>query len=399
MGLMSPFGELIAPIETAQFLAENWQRAPKLIRGSDPQRFAALLPLVQLDELLTERRLAPNRIRMAKGGATTIESSAYTRGDGSFDPARGIAAYLDGGTVILNHLHTDTAPIAAFCRAISDELATELQCNAYVTPAGSQGFPVHYDTHDVFIAQAHGRKHWKIYDSPIKLPLAGQPHDQSGTTPGDLTLSVELEQGDLLYIPRGFYHEAIALDGMSVHLTLGLMSKTWSDLLLEAVSFAALELPQLREAPRPRFGLSQESQDEDRSALLARLIEVHAFVSEKPLGVVLRPAILYPNERPQRGEFLEALKIATLNLSSTLQLRTDRKVSLEVVGDQLDVVSDDCTIQFPNRAGEALSHLLNGHPVIVAKLCANLDDKAKLLLARKLLENRLVRQIESGLDG
>ena len=82
-----------------------------------------------------------------------------------------------------------------------------------------------------------------------------------------------------------------------------------------------------------------------------------------------------------------------------MQLRTDRKVSLEVVGDQLDVVSDDCTIQFPNRAGEALSHLLNGYPVIVAELCANLDDKAKLLLARKLLENRLVRQIESGLDG
>ena len=62
-----------------------------------------------------------------------------------------------------------------FCRDLADELGHATQCNAYVTPPGSQGFAPHHDTHDVFVLQVDGHKRWNIYEPLIRLPLKSQP--------------------------------------------------------------------------------------------------------------------------------------------------------------------------------------------------------------------------------
>jgi len=36
--------------------------------------------------------------------------------------------------------------------------------NAYLTPAGSQGFAPHYDDVEAFVLQLEGSKDWKLYD-------------------------------------------------------------------------------------------------------------------------------------------------------------------------------------------------------------------------------------------
>lgn len=44
--------------------------------------------------------------------------------------------------------------------------------NAYLTPAGSQGFAPHYDDIDAFILQLEGRKQWKVYNcADAQLPM------------------------------------------------------------------------------------------------------------------------------------------------------------------------------------------------------------------------------------
>jgi hypothetical protein len=48
-----------------------------------------------------------------------------------------------------------------------------------------------------------------------------------------------LEPGDVLYIPRGSYHEARATDVDSIHLTIGMYPVTWKHLLLKLVDAAA----------------------------------------------------------------------------------------------------------------------------------------------------------------
>lgn len=372
------------------FFDQYWQEQPLLIRSHEAARFSALFDLETIDWLLTSAVLGPPRIRMAKGGSTTLETSLYTRGDGSFDPLRGVQIYREGGTLILNHLHLDEPKLRQFCQEISDELGAELQCNAYVTPPGSQGFPIHYDTHDVFIAQTRGSKCWKIYDSPIILPLAGQPHDKSGTVPGKLSDQFELGEGDVLYLPRGFYHEAATSSEMSVHLTLGLMTKTWSDLLLEAVSCAAVESDQLREAPPPRFGLDSSRHDQDRDEFLKRLDQVRAIVQDRSLSEVLRPEILYPCNRSMAGHFVDIVKIDDLTLDSVVVLRSGRAPALLVGENVVELVADETTISFPLFAHRALQRALDGASFKIGDLSNELDDNANMLVVRKLIEAGLL---------
>ena len=384
------FSGLLSPIKLSDFMAEHWQQRPLLIRATDPGRFALLLTLTHIDELLTQRRLGPSRIRMAKGGGSTLEAAAFTRPDGSFDPSRGIKVFLDGGTLILNHLHLDIPQLTSFCQDISDELKTEMQCNVYVTPAVSQGFPVHYDTHDVFIAQAHGSKLWKLYDSPLSLPLAGQPHDTSGATPGRLSVEIELSEGDVLYIPRGYYHEASTSECMSVHLTFGLMAKSWSELLLETVSCAALELNELRAAPYPGYGMNPASELADRDALISMIDRVNDFVRSRSMSEILQPQVLYPRTRTMAGRFMDLVLLADLSVTSLVALRPDLAPVLKLEGDQTVVVSDDVSVFFPARVQAALVAALIPDGLRVGDLPDCLDDDGKILMVRKLIENGIL---------
>jgi hypothetical protein len=59
----------------------------------------------------------------------------------------------------------------------------------------------------------------------------------SPTAPSPL-LDVELEAGDALYLPRGYVHAALTTDEHSVHLTVGVLSTTWYDVLTDVVSLA-----------------------------------------------------------------------------------------------------------------------------------------------------------------
>ena len=38
--------------------------------------------------------------------------------------------------------------------------------NAYLTPAGAQGFAPHYDDIEAFVLQVEGRKRWRLYECP-----------------------------------------------------------------------------------------------------------------------------------------------------------------------------------------------------------------------------------------
>ncbi len=62
-----------------------------------------------------------------------------------------------------------------------------------------------------------------------------------------------LDAGDCLYIPRGWIHDAVSIDEEpSLHVTVGLITKTWADLMPEAISEVALREPAFRRSLPPR---------------------------------------------------------------------------------------------------------------------------------------------------
>ena len=158
--------------------------------------------------------------------------------------------HAGGATLVLQSVHRMHPPVARFCRELAAELGHATQCNAYITPAGdAQGFDYHHDTHDVFVLQVSGRKRWIVHAPVLALPLPSQPQAGGHLVPdgAEPLLDVELEAGDCLYLPRGYVHAALTTDEHSVHLTVGVLSTTWYDVLTDAVTLAAAE-PAFRDA-------------------------------------------------------------------------------------------------------------------------------------------------------
>ena len=159
-------------------------------------------------------------------------------------------AILKGGfnrgySLLLNGLQARLPSVASVCEQV--EAATRGRCNAnlYLTPRGAQGFEAHFDWFDGLVLQLDGSKDWRLWQ-----PLVSHPRMDMKTKPfrADLAAlpapqTVRMRQGDALYIPRGWVHDArVPVDGsgapQSLHLTLGLIGReqlTFEALLHEAV--------------------------------------------------------------------------------------------------------------------------------------------------------------------
>ena len=160
--------------------------------------------------------------------------------------------FASGHTVVLQALHRFWPPLVEFAGALSADLGHPVQINAYITPKQSQGFSAHYDVHDVFVLQIAGSKRWVIHDPVHPDPLPSQPWTRyrravESRAAEDPRADDVLEEGDVLYLPRGFIHSAEALGGVSIHLTIGIHSHTRHDLVRTLLELAE-EDPRLRQS-------------------------------------------------------------------------------------------------------------------------------------------------------
>ncbi|VFV46206.1 myc-induced nuclear antigen isoform b [Lynx pardinus] len=109
--------------------------------------------------------------------------------------------------------------------------------NVYITPAGSQGLPPHYDDVEVFILQLEGEKHWCLYHPTV--PLAREYSVEAEDRIGRPTHEFTLKPGDFLYFPRGTIHQADTPPGLahSTHVTISTyQNNSWGDFLLDTMS-------------------------------------------------------------------------------------------------------------------------------------------------------------------
>ena len=149
-----------------------------------------------------------------------------------------------GASIILNDIEKYNTNLLK----ISDELQrlTQGRCqgNLYFSMASHKAFGPHFDLHDVFAIHFEGEKVWNIYQnieaSPINHPVFRISTDERIKRAGKLVDQVTLRPGDLLYIPRGQYHDALASKNGAIHVAFGLtyfkaidlMSTIWEKFIL-----------------------------------------------------------------------------------------------------------------------------------------------------------------------
>ena len=194
------------------FSTKYWETQPLLVHR--PELAAQLSALLSAADLpvLSERLEARDKVHQCM------------REGESCEPRELCWDFLEGGSIILNKLDVYWPPVGRLCAALRERFL-HVFAVMYLTPRGSRSVPAHSDDQDVFIVQLAGRKAWNVYGSPIDLPYS---HEQLGKTApvdraslGAPLLTAELAPGSVLYMPRGFVHEARATEGgASLHITL-----------------------------------------------------------------------------------------------------------------------------------------------------------------------------------
>lgn len=275
-GLAAPLRWLLGD-HADGFLSNDYERQAVVARHDDPRRFSSLLSIAAIDRIVAETDLQRGMLSMADS-SRRLDEADYVSHSGAVDRDAVARLYAAGGTVILNHLHQSDGGMAALCRSLELVFSCHVQTNIYLTPPSAQGFHTHYDNHDVFVIQIEGEKAWRLFDRPVDAPYRGEGFQPDAHPVGEPVQTFTLRAGDCAYVPRGLMHDAATSgDQPSLHITCGLIVRTWADLILEAVSEVCVNDPAFRRALPPGFA----SPAFDRAALAPDFAALMAKVAQQ----------------------------------------------------------------------------------------------------------------------
>ena len=383
-------------------MTRHWGRAPLLRPASGSDGFDDILTLADIDRILTERGLRFPALRVVRDGET-VAPDRYTKSarlqsrtvSDFIDPGRVLSLFADGSTIVLQALHRYWEPLAHFCRELELDLTHPVQVNVYVTPPSSRGLDVHYDTHDVFVLQVSGVKHWKVWGSAVDLPLAHQRRKGKYEEPGTPRIDVELKPGDALYIPRGFLHAAETAASESSHMTVGILAYTWMDVVKAALERASGEVF-LREALPPGFAESPAQMSAHASSKLSEL--VHWLQGLDPTTVIEDISGRFWSSRPPvlSGLLQQVLDADDIDDETVVRRRHGAVGRYSIKGEDLTLTLGDRVLAMPARLQDAVQLVLERSELRVVDLEPWLDAAARRTFVRRLIVEGLLEQNGGG---
>ncbi len=239
------FRQLLHPISPEEFFAHAYGRLAVHIPGT-PQKLAGIFSWRAFSDLLNQSTLwSDQNMKMVLDGHD-IEPREFCvpgrtrQGNQAMLPDfRRVEEYLRrGATVVLDMMERLSPAVAAVSASLEAVSGSPVNCNAYCSWRSRQGFSSHFDSSDVFVLHFEGEKIWRLYEGRYEHPLDGTPYCYSGLPPheharakGRVLKEVVLSPGDVLYVPRGQYHDALAASEAALHLSFGITPRTGHDFL------------------------------------------------------------------------------------------------------------------------------------------------------------------------
>ncbi|MFL6675937.1 MAG: JmjC domain-containing protein [Massilia sp.] len=222
---------LLGSLTPAQFLRDYWQKKPLLIRQAIPG-FKPLLKFEKLAELARQNH---------------VESRLVTVHGGQWDMQHGPLAELPPRTqpewtmlVQGANLYDERADdLLRQFRFVPDARLDDLMIS-YATDGGGVG--PHFDSYDVFLLQAQGRRRWRVSAQkdltlvdglPLKILANFAPEEE-----------FVLEPGDMLYLPPHYAHDGVA-EGECMTYSIGFRAPSFQELGEGFLQFMAdsIDLP------------------------------------------------------------------------------------------------------------------------------------------------------------
>lgn len=203
-----------------------------------PASHRARVSWAELDQTLFSWDPSDNLLKVIKGGESLTHKVIESFQDIGRTRTRLVkdllyAELTDGATLLLSRLDLKNQTINELTFSLGQFYGERAISNGYVSFGKERAFNKHWDTHDVFAVQVSGRKHWKVFEPTFKDPLV---HQKSKSfikdCPQTPVFERTLEAGDILYIPKGWWHEVVPVDGEpTFHIAVGIHASRVRDYL------------------------------------------------------------------------------------------------------------------------------------------------------------------------
>ena len=391
------FEQLISPVTREEFLSNFWEKGHLHVARDTPSYFSDLFSTAEIDHwIVTSRSGLPDSIGIASPDGAENGRRNTRPQDCDIDDV--YEAFSRGHSLILNYLE-DSWPLIDFSKRLAHDLCAKIGVNAYLTPQASQTFPVHTDDHDVLILQLHGRKAWRLYERKM-MPInkrslefsneleAGLEWD--GLTETPLRAELDVAPGDVLYIPRGMPHCAVAKESISLHLTVSITPMYWTDFLRCLIEDAQLRSNRLRRALPLSFIEQPAAWQKMRDELPRVLEQLRDELSfDRALDVVRRHWVKKQRFAPD-GHFSSLVRLQSISSGTLLEQRPTQHLLFSEKDDALFLTFGHKQVRFPTRIRKAVTFVREKDRFHVSEI-PGLDEASQVVLAKRLVREGFLR--------
>ena len=313
---MHSLDDLFHPVSPAQFRAEYAGRKPLHIPAGGEGRKAGILTWADFNRLLGQTSLwSSHHLRLMRNYvAVPADQYCYPvatpLGEVLRPSAQKVEVFLSAGaSLIANDVVTIHDPLTRIGETLAKTFAASVGANIYCSFQGVQAFGTHFDNHDVVVVQTGGTKVWNLYENRADNPIENFPDDDATRrwfeqSRGALMQQVTMRAGDVLYLPRGWYHDALATDGPSLHVTFAI-TPLHGRTLLALLNIEAMKDPAYRAFVPPAAedgGAALSAHLTAYGKILSRIAASPAFAEEVAKSQTRMtprpPAFALPERKP-----------------------------------------------------------------------------------------------------
>jgi 50S ribosomal protein L16 3-hydroxylase len=203
-----------------------------------------------------------------------------------------------GMTIYFHELQSDRTD--QWLRSIEEDLGLvrgSVSLSGFASSKGP-GLPFHWDENSNFICQGWGKKRWRIVPNrTIKNPSIGHmihhvPSERLRVEadgkdiprafgPNDVTQTITMEPGMVMFMPKGMWHDTQTLDDVSFHFNIQTRWSKWADVVRALINDTpAVYAEEMFRDKVPR-GLSEE---EFLKELGTKLLQLSSSFRDRGIG-------------------------------------------------------------------------------------------------------------------
>jgi ribosomal protein L16 Arg81 hydroxylase len=379
---MQTFKDLLNPISIQDFTNNLYNKTAYHIKGNK-SKFKKLFSWQDLNNTLNTS--VSENIKSKFRMFNNRESVGF---NDTFDIIKNTQK---GATLIVEDIDRTNIKLGKLHDSIENEIGENTRSNLYLAFPSVRGFGIHYDTHDFLILQLFGKKRWKVYPSTIEQPLFHLKNHATNQPPNEdsIYLDCVLEQGDVLYVPKGHWHEVIAEgDELSVHLTLAMFIRT-------GIDFLSWITNELREIPLFRSSFPLTTDDETKS-------KKHIIEMNTALNNILNQPDIYDTFMQSRFANFKNRTVFNYpyhifensfeqNKNSQI-IKSLTPVHISTTNDQIIITAPRTLIKFPIELKKAIEYIYNSKTDVL-----NMEFLFNTTTNEKLIKDTIEKLISEGL--